>query len=174
MKTIHFDDIQALRSEIRDEFGPWSEPVEVSQAMIDSFAELSGDRNWIHVDVERSRRESPFGTPIAHGMLTLSLFPDLPGGGDFEVTGYGNATNYGLDRVRFISPVPAGARLEASVRLADVRQHRGGTLLAREVRVRVAGDGRLAYVARPLVLFMPSTVGGEQDARASATKRIEP
>jgi len=174
VKTIRFDDVEALRAEISDDFGPWSEPVEVSQAMIDSFAELSGDRNWIHVDVERSRQESPFGQPIAHGMLTLSLFPDLPGGGDFEVTSYGNATNYGLDRVRFISPVPAGARLEASVRLADVQRRRGGTLLVREVRVRVAGEGRLAYVARPLVLFMPPVVGGGEDARATGTKGDRP
>lgn len=158
MRAIRFDDIEALRAEISEEFGPWSEPREVKQAMIDAFAEISGDHNWIHVDVERSRRESPFGGPIAHGMLTLSLFPNLPDGSDFEVTGYGNSTNYGLDRVRFIGPVPAGARLQASARLADVQQKSRGTLLAREVRVRVAGEDRLAYVVRPLVLFMPSTV----------------
>ena len=59
MKTIRFDDIDALRAEISEEFGSWSDPLEVKQATIDAFAELSGDRNWIHVDVERSRRESP-------------------------------------------------------------------------------------------------------------------
>ena len=159
MRTIRFDDIDALRAEISEEFGPWSDPLEVKQATIDAFAELSGDRNWIHVDVERSRRESPFGQPIAHGMLTLSLFPNLADGGDFEVTDYGNSTNYGLDRVRFVSPAPAGACLQASVRLADVQEKSRGTLLTREVRVRVAGEDRLVFVARPLVLFMPSTAG---------------
>ena len=157
MRTIRFDDIDALRGEISEEFGPWSDSLEVKQAMIDAFAELSGDHNWIHVDVERSRRESPFGRPIAHGMLTLSLFANLPDGADFRVTGFGNSTNYGIDRVRFLAPVPAGARLQASVRLVDVQGKERGTLLAREVRVRLAGEDRLVFVARPLVLFMPST-----------------
>ena len=159
MRTIRFDDINALRAEITEEFGPWSEPLEVRQSMIDAFADLSGDHNWIHVDVERSRRESPFGQPIAHGMLSLSLFANLPDGADFRVSGFGNTTNYGIDHVRFLSPVPSGAQLQASVRLADVRQKRRGTLLIREVRVRLAAEDRLAFVARPLVLFMPPGAG---------------
>lgn len=159
MRTIRFDDINALRAEITEEFGPWSEPLEVRQSMIDAFADLSGDHNWIHVDVERSRRESPFGQPIAHGMLSLSLFANLPDGADFRVSGFGNTTNYGIDHVRFLSPVPSGAQLQASVRLADVRQKRRGTLLIREVRVRLVAEDRLAFVARPLVLFMPPGAG---------------
>lgn len=157
MKAIRFDDIEALRAEISEGFGPWTEPVEVKQSMIDTFADLVGDHNWIHVDVERARRESPFGEPIAHGMLSLSLFSDIPDGCDFEVVGYGNSTNYGFDRVRFLSPVLAGTRLQASARLADVRQKNRGTLLAREVKVRVGVEERLVFVARPLVLFMPAT-----------------
>ena len=157
MKTIPFHDIDALRAEVTDDFGPWTEPVTVPQAMIDTFADLVGDHNWIHVDVERSQRESPFGGPIAHGMLTLSLFSDIPDGADFEVVGFGNSTNYGLDRVRFLSPVTAGASLEACARLADVRRKSRGTLLRREVRVRLAGEERMVLIAEPLVLFMPAT-----------------
>ncbi|MCY3928240.1 MAG: MaoC family dehydratase [Acidobacteria bacterium] len=159
MKTVRFDDIAALRAEVTEEFGPWGEPVEIKQTMINAFADLSGDHNWIHVDVERARRESPFGQPIAHGMLTLSLFANLPEGADFRVTGFGNSTNYGIDRIRFLAPVPAGAHLQASVRLADVQEKKYGTLLAREVKVRLAGEDRLVFVARPLVLFMPPNVG---------------
>ena len=108
MEDIRFDDVEKLRSKISDTFGDWSEPAEVSQEMINRFAELTGDHQWIHVDVERARRESPFKTTIAHGFLTLSLLPTLRGKPDWKLTGYGNATNYGADKLRFVSPVPAG------------------------------------------------------------------
>jgi acyl dehydratase len=70
VKPIRYDDLDGLRAEITGEFGPWSDPVEVTQDMIDRFAALTGDDEWINVDVERARRESPFGGPIAHGFLT--------------------------------------------------------------------------------------------------------
>src|SRR6185295_8163256 len=94
VEDIRFDDIEKLRSKISDTFGEWSEPTEVSQEMINRFAELTGDHQWIHVDVERAKRESPFKTTIAHGFLTLSLLPVLRAASDHKVVGYGNATNY--------------------------------------------------------------------------------
>ena len=85
MQDIRFDDIEGLRAKVSEEFGPWGPPVEVTQAMIDKFAELTGDQQWIHVDVERAKRESPFKGTIAHGFLTLSLLPVLRSGSDYKV-----------------------------------------------------------------------------------------
>ena len=122
MKTIRYDDIAALQAQVTGEFGPWSDPVLVTQDMINRFADLSGDDEWIHVDVERARRESPFGGPIAHGFLTVSLFPKVRPGGGFEIVGHGNRTNYGVDRLRFLSPVPAGSNVECRSRFAEARE----------------------------------------------------
>src|SRR5262245_2149318 len=95
MDEVRFDDIERLRAKIQDGFGPWSAPIEVTQEMINRFADVTGDHQWIHLDVERAKRESPFGTTIAHGFLTLSLIPKLSAGGTWRVTGFGNVTNYG-------------------------------------------------------------------------------
>ena len=93
MESIRFDDIDKLRSKISDNFGGWGPEVEVTQDMIDKFAALTGDHQWIHVDVERAKRESPFGQTIAHGFLTLSLIPVLRPRSEFQIVGFGNATN---------------------------------------------------------------------------------
>jgi acyl dehydratase len=158
MKSVRYDDIASLTQQATGEFGPWSEPVPVTQDMIDRFAQLSGDDEWIHVDVERARRESPFGGPIAHGFLTISLFPKVRPGDGFEIVGHGNRTNYGVDRLRFLSPVPAGASVQARSRFAEARAREGGTVIAHDVEVRVVESGELAMVCRPLVLYMhPAT-----------------
>ena len=75
--SIAFDDIDAINGHASEEYGDWGAEIEVTQEMINAFAELTGDRQWIHVDVERCIRESPFGGPIAHGYLTMSLMPML-------------------------------------------------------------------------------------------------
>ena len=77
MEEIRFDDVERLRGKISDDFGPWGSEVLISQEMIDRFADLTGDHQWIHVDVERCKRESPFRGTIAHGFLVLSLLPGL-------------------------------------------------------------------------------------------------
>src|SRR3989441_3930456 len=89
VEQIRFDDIERLKSKISDAFSDWSEPIEVSQQMIDRFAELTGDHQWIHVDVERAKRESPFGGTVAHGFLTLSLLPRLHGSASWKLTATG-------------------------------------------------------------------------------------
>ena len=79
MEEIRFDDIEALQKHVSEEFGEWSEPVEITQEMVNDFADVTGDHQWIHVDVERCASESPFGTTIAHGFLVLSLQPKMAG-----------------------------------------------------------------------------------------------
>src|SRR3954449_9057667 len=110
--------IDELRGLVGQSFGPgdWRE---VTQHDIDDFARLSGDDQWIHVDVERARNESPFGTTIAHGNLTLSMIDgfrkDL-----IESTGYKLGVNYGWNKVRFPAPVPVGAKLRAKAEVMSV------------------------------------------------------
>ena len=82
MEKIAFDDIPAIEKHISEDCGPFGNTYEVSQEKINAFAELTGDHQWIHIDVERCKKESPFGGPIAHGFLTLSLLPFLRAGGD--------------------------------------------------------------------------------------------
>lgn len=89
-----------------------SDWLEITQARIDAFAEATGDRQWLHVDPERARRESPFGTTVAHGFLTLSMMPMLLRQA-VHIDGVRMSVNYGLNRVRFIVPVPAGTRIRA-------------------------------------------------------------
>jgi acyl dehydratase len=91
----------------------------VTQQMIDQFAAATGDHQWIHVDVERARRESPYKTTVAHGYLTLSLLPALRSAA-FELPQPRMAINYGLNKVRFTGPVPSGARLRATHKLAKL------------------------------------------------------
>ena len=156
MQDIRFDDIEGLRAKVSEEFGPWGPPVEVTQAMIDKFAELTGDHQWIHVDVERAKRESPFKGTIAHGFLTLSLLPVLRSGSDYKVVGYGNATNYGSDKLRFVSPVPAGSKVHARSRLVAVDAKPKGTQMTSEIAVHVVGSDRPALTYTMLVLYHPS------------------
>src|SRR5258707_7586073 len=120
MEDIRFYVIEKLRSKVSDSFGPFGPAVEIGQEMINKFADLTGDHQWIHVDVERAKRESPFRQTIAHGFLTLSLIPRLRAVADYQVVGYGNATNYGADKLRFVSPVPAGAKVHARSRLVAI------------------------------------------------------
>ena len=114
----------------------------VDQGMIDAFADVTGDHQWIHVDEDRARHESPFGTTIAHGFLTLSLLPRLAPPMSFELTGHGNATIFGVDAVRFVRPVPAGCQVRARHRLVGVRAFSAGTLLQSETQVGVVGVAR--------------------------------
>jgi acyl dehydratase len=110
--------IDELRELIGQTVGPgdWRQ---VTQEMIDAFADLSGDDQWIHVDVERARQESPFGTTVAHGNLTLSLIDGFRRG-LLESTGFKLGVNYGWNKIRFPAPVPAGSRVRASVEVLSV------------------------------------------------------
>ena len=126
-----------------------SEWIEVSQALIIKFAELTGDDQWIHVNIERAKRESPWGKPIAHGFLTLSMLSQLSRKtvdvrGDFKMR-----INYGFNRVRFVSPVPAGSRIRGRFTAQKVTDNEVTWL----VTVEVEGSDKPAVVAEWLGRF---------------------
>ncbi|MEU6185855.1 MaoC family dehydratase [Nocardia sp. NPDC047038] len=104
-----------------------SEWIRVTQEMVDLFAEATGDKQWIHVDVERARRESPYGGPIGHGYLTLSLLPVL-GNQIYRVENTKLGLNYGSNKVRFPSAVPVGARVRSTAELVEATEVSGGAL----------------------------------------------
>ena len=151
--AIRFDDLDAINALASEEFGDFGEQVEVTQAMIQGFADLTGDQQWIHVDVERCQKESPFGGPIAHGFLTLSLLPSLVGGGPVRVTGQSAAVNYGAESLRLLSPVPSGSKVHARTRLVGAAAKSGGTLLTTEADVRVVDAEKPAILYRMQVLY---------------------
>ncbi len=124
MAAVEVDGLEGARALIGRTVGP-SEWRQVTQADIDSFADLSGDHQWIHVDVERARDESPFGTTIAHGNLTLSLIDGFRGE-LFSVVGVKLGVNYGWNKVRFPAPVPAGSRVRASAEIVSIDELDGG------------------------------------------------
>ena len=123
-----------------------SDWIDVSQQRVDKFADATSDHQWIHVDVERCKRESPFGGPVAHGFLTLSLLPAM-----FEnalrMLDVRMALNYGLNKVRFPAPVPVGSRLRARLTLASVDDIAGGAQLVWSVVVECEGNERPVCVA---------------------------
>lgn len=95
-----------------------SDWLEIDQQRINDFADVTGDHQWIHIDVERAKKESPYGAPIAHGFLTLSMIPALSKD-NFRVQNATLAINYGLNKVRFLSAVPVGSRIRVRSELAD-------------------------------------------------------
>ena len=122
---------------------PW---MEVSQERVNTFADATSDHQWIHVDAERCKRESPFGAPVAHGFLTLSLLPVM-----FEsavtLRGFRMVLNYGLNKVRFPAPVPVGSRLRARLVLKECDEIEGGTQLVWDVAVECEGAAKPVCVA---------------------------
>ena len=131
------------------ELGP-SDWVTVDQATIDRFADATGDHQWIHVDVERAKREMPGGRTIAHGYLTLSLVPRMAAT-LLQVTKRSRGVNYGSNKVRFTNAVPAGARVRLRLKLANAEEVPGdGVRLTSEMTVEVEGQARPALVAEIL------------------------
>ncbi|MGE0099752.1 MAG: MaoC family dehydratase [Hydrogenophaga sp.] len=129
--------------------GDW---LTVDQAMIDAFADLTGDRQWIHVDTGRAAREMPGGKTIAHGFLVLALLgrlmPPL-----YDVRGASRILNYGSDRLRFLNVVPAGARVRASIQFKSVEPVPGGRKCVTETSIEVEGQPRPALVAESIFLY---------------------
>jgi acyl dehydratase len=125
-----------------------SEWVTIDQAMIDTFAEATGDHQWIHVDPERAAA-GPFGRTIAHGFLTLSLLPRLVQQ-VYRVEGAAMAVNYGLDKVRFVAPVPVDSRVRVSSSVLGVEEAGGGLRVRLESTVELEGSERPACVAHTI------------------------
>lgn len=130
----------------------YSDYIEVTQERINQFADATGDHQWIHVDVDRATRESPFGGPIAHGYLTLSLGPLLLPQ-ILRVDGITFGVNYGADRVRFPSPVPAGAKLRAGAELIEVNDVTGGLQAKMRVTFECEGADKPSCVADVLFRY---------------------
>ena len=125
---------------------------EITQEQVNTFADATDDHQWIHVDPERAA-EGPFGAPIAHGFLTLSLL--IPMWSElFDVTGVRTKVNYGLDKVRFTSPVKVGARIRMTVTITDVQEVKGNGLhLVADGTIEIEGEERPAVVATFLNRF---------------------
>ncbi|KEZ77640.1 MaoC family dehydratase [Salinisphaera hydrothermalis] len=142
-----------MQARVGSELGT-SDWLRIDQSRIDQFAEATDDRQWIHVDVARATRESPFGGPVAHGFLTLSLIPRLAGD-VFTVRGTTARVNYGLNAVRFVSPVPAGARIRARTWLDDVAARGEGRYrVTCHVTLEIEDHDKPACIAETLTLYI--------------------
>jgi acyl dehydratase len=121
----------------------------VTQEQIDKFADATGDHQWIHVDVERARKEMPGGKTIAHGWLTLSLVPRLAAT-IYRVKNRSRGINYGANRVRFTGPVPAGSRIRLKLKIKDVERVEGGVRVTNEGTMEIEGGSRPVLVAETI------------------------
>lgn len=148
-------DVQGLQARVGEE-APASEWVTITQVMIDEFAILTGDRQWIHVDTERAVRDSPFGGTIAHGLLILSLVPHLmtSAGAPWLVSRLG--VNYGADRLRFITPVKADSRIRVRQTLKTVEAYgQDGAKVTTQVVVEIDGQARPACAVDMVGILLP-------------------
>jgi acyl dehydratase len=145
MASIEFEKIGDLRALVGQEVVV-SDWLEVSQQMISEFAETTHDRQWIHVDPERARKESPFGGAIAHGFLTLSLLSPLASGA-IRIRGARMGVNYGFNRVRFTAPLPAGSRIRGRFLLKEFKDIPGGAEMILEASIERDGSDKPVCVA---------------------------
>src|ERR671919_751187 len=154
MATVQVEGIEGLKGLLGKQIGP-SEWREVTQEQIDAFADLSGDHQWIHVDPGRAKSESPFGTTVAHGNLTLSMIEGMR----LELlssSGFKLGVNYGWNKVRFPAPVPAGSRIRASAEVVEVDQVGGGWWqVVTRFTVEVEGPDKPACVADAVGRALP-------------------
>ncbi|MFE5474481.1 MULTISPECIES: MaoC family dehydratase [unclassified Nocardia] len=149
--TTDFADVDALRAAVGTELGP-SDWITVDQRRIDLFAEATDDHQWIHVDAERAAA-GPYGTTIAHGFLTLSLIVPMTQQ-IMTVSAAKAGINYGLDRVRFLTPVPVDSRIRAHLTLTEVTEVTGGVQVHRHVTVELENADRPACVADSIARCM--------------------
>jgi len=141
-----FADFEEMKRAVGSEVGA-SEWITLTQEQINRFAEATGDEQWIHVDVERARRELPGKSTIAHGLLTLSLVPQFVRSA-IGLEGIKNTLNYGANRIRYLAPVPAGSRLRGRIAIAaaeDAPNH--GLRVTYRVTIEIEGGERPACVA---------------------------
>src|SRR5437870_115448 len=136
-------DVRTLRDKVGQEIAV-SDWLEITQQRINQFADATGDHQWIHVDAARAAAESPFKTTIAHGFLTLSLLSTLVRDA-MTVTGLRMAINYGLNRVRFVSPVPSGSRIRARMTVGAIEELSGGLQVIWSVIVEREGESKSSW-----------------------------
>lgn len=149
---LRFDDIDGINASISEEWGDWGSTFEMTQDKVNQFAELTEDRQWIHVDIERANA-GPFGGPIAHGFFTLSLMASgivkLP-----ALEGVTNGVNYGANKLRFLAPVPVPSTLHGRARIIGATQKGTGTLITSEATIHVVGNEKPAVLYEMLTLLM--------------------
>ncbi|MFT7475571.1 MAG: acyl dehydratase [Verrucomicrobiales bacterium] len=151
--SVSIKDIDGLKGLITDEWTDWTEAVDITQEMINTFADVTKDHQWVHVDIEKANA-GPFGGPIAHGFLTLSLVSHLSQQIGPKIDGVLGVLNYGADRLRFLNPVPAGSQVHARSRVREITEKDSGILLKQEVNVHVVGDERPAMLYESLALLL--------------------
>jgi len=145
MKVVKFDEIKNL---VGQETGV-SDWYEITQDKVNMFADATGDHQWIHVDVERAKKELPTGGTIAHGYLTLSLIPMLSSQ-IMRIDGVSRGINYGCNKVRFTNMVPVGSRVRGRQKLLSAEERSGGLQLINEFTIEIEGQDRPACVAQTI------------------------
>jgi len=156
MNAIHFKDQAQLNTLLSEEFSDWSAPLLITQSMINDFAEVSGDKLWIHTDAEKCKKYSPFKSTIAHGFLLLSVLSQLSTGSDIskQIGGYQQIMNYGSDKLRFMSPVPVDSEIHARSRVINITVQEGKTTATLEWQVAVVGSDDLSLLYHMSLVFI--------------------
>lgn len=149
--TRHIESLAVLKTLVGEHLG-YSDYMEIDQARVQMFADATGDQQWIHTDPVRAKAESPFGGPIAHGYLTLSLGPVLLPQ-IFSVGGIAMGVNYGANKVRFMAPVPVGAKLRAGVKVLAVDDIAGGAQVTIETTFETEGSSKPSCVAEVIFRY---------------------
>ena len=148
-----FDTVEAFEARVGTLLGT-SGWIQIDQSRIDLFAEATDDRQWIHIDPERAAAESPYGTTVAHGYLTLSMLPRILAEA-FVLRPKTAGINYGLNKVRFIAPVPVGARIRGRVMLEEVTRQDPDRIRARfAVTVELEGSDKPACIAQAIAVYV--------------------
>ena len=142
--------LEELKSKVGEQLG-WSEWVTVTQDQVNRFADATGDHQWIHIDVERAKA-GPFGTPIAHGYLTLSLAPMLMAQ-VVQLQGISMGVNYGCNKVRFTNMVPVGSRVRLKQKCLNVEARAGGKQVTMESTIEIEGKDRPAAVVEAISII---------------------
>ena len=149
--TRHIESLEALKTLVGEHLG-YSEYMTIDQDRVQLFADATGDQQWIHTDPEGAKAQSPFGGPIAHGYLTLSLGPVLLPQ-IFSVGGVAMGVNYGANKVRFMAPVPVGAKLRAGVKVLAVDDIAGGAQVTIETTFETEGSSKPSCVAEVIFRY---------------------
>jgi acyl dehydratase len=148
--------LAGLNERVGQELGV-SDWATIDQARIDAFASCTGDHQWIHVDIKRAKQESPFRSTIAHGYLTLAMVAPLAMEIGVIPSDAAAGLNYGVDKVRFLAPVPAGARVRLRVVLAGIEPREGGQVVMKtQNTLEVEGSEKPALIAETLALLIPA------------------
>ena len=132
---------------------PDSKTVKITQEKIQMFADATGDQQWIHTDVERAKKESPFKGPIAHGYLTLALVPDLSWD-IVQITGYKSVINYGINKLRFVAPVPSDSNVYMKTKIKELKEIPKGVQCIYDCSIFVEGAEKPAMIAEIVFLLM--------------------